>query len=118
MALVHFYTYFCRCGEFLFNNSDITNTSTFLKRNYIMVEKSLNLNIYISGSNIVKCSTCNSALGGAIYRRFQGKSDLIRFAGHLIERKKVYLAVHRVQDATNYCVKVIYGKPMSRHYHW
>lgn len=101
MASVHYYEYFCRCGEFLFHNSNIDSNCFTNKRHYIFVSKTTEVfkKIYISGSNIVKCETCNSCVGGMVYKWFENKPDLIRLCGHLIERRKVQICIHRIQDA-------------------
>lgn len=99
MAGIYFYNYYCHCGSFLFKNCDIADSVHFLKRNYIFVgHEDVKKKIYISGSCIVKCETCNSSLGGMVFRSYLKLPDLVRFCGHRILREKVYLDIYQCMD--------------------
>lgn len=106
MASVHYFEYGCSiCGEFLFHNSNINGTSHCGNRYYVFVEQTPDVffKIFIEGANIVKCETCGSCLGGMCYRWFQNEPNLIRFAGHLIERRQVDLVIYRSPNADGQC---------------
>lgn len=97
-ASVHFFQYFCECGQYLFNNGDIMNSTKLFDRTYIFVEyfENLQQNVHILRGNVVMCLKCNRCLGGAIYRGFIGQTDVFRFCGHQIFRKKTYLDEYRI----------------------
>lgn len=116
MASVLFYKYYCTCGEFLFVNSDIYSTSTLFSKYYIFIENRSDINIKIVGSNTATCETCYRPLGGVVHRQFNNQSDLIRFCGHLIHRRKVRLTIFSVIDENGVLIdgkfetKLIFGK--------
>lgn len=98
MALVHFYKYFCACGQFLFSNAEIRSTSSLFTRFYVFIENRADLNIRIFGSNGVRCGSCLRSLGGMVYLTYWNQPDQIRFCGHLLYRRKVVIAIQSVID--------------------
>lgn len=114
MTSVHYFKYFCRCGEYLFDNAHIVANNTFLNRNYIFIKRSESKNIYIRGSNIVVCETCQTPLGGMIYRQYWGVPDLVRFVGHKVERQRIDISIHRIKN--EYELEFSKGPLISRRY--
>lgn len=115
MASIYFHEYYCQCGEYLFDNSEIVSSSTFLDRYYIIIKSRPNLSIYIRGCNIVVCSTCNTSLGGMIYKSYENNTHLVRFVGHKIERRKVKISIYRVDNSSQYYFQLFYGRPVIIH---
>lgn len=122
MASVFYYNYHCLCGQLLFTNSEIESSTSCCKRNYIFVERHDNLQIYISGSNCIKCESCHSSIGGMVYRGYIQQKDLARFVGHKIERVRVELTIHQLADENDVIIpgelrsSLVFRKPESRHY--
>lgn len=116
MASVHFFRYYCRCGEYLFDNSHIVANNSFCNRNYISIERKRDLKIYIQGTNNVRCEICNTALGGMIYGWYTRKPDLIRFVGHKVMRQKIEILIHRETESNQYDIQLHFGELISRRY--
>lgn len=120
MASVSFFKYYCQCGQFLFLNSDIVDNTHFCKRNYIFINDRANVQIHQDYGNVVKCNTCNSSLGGNVYRKYFNQSNLVRFCGHLLERSEVFLNVYQIIDEIGakidgeFFSTLTYGKRISR----
>lgn len=113
MGTVHFFQYYCTCDNHLFDNGHIITTSKCLDRNYIFINRSLKVNVYIENSNIVKYGVCHIALGGVVYQWYLEKPDLIRFPCHLLLRRKNYLDIKRVLDedgnnTTQFKIDILY----------
>lgn len=83
---------------------------------YIFIERRSDLKIYIAGSNNVICETCNTALGGMVYRWYTRKPDLVRFVGHKVERQKVEMVIHRDTETNQYKIEFHFGELISRYY--
>lgn len=114
MGSIHYYKYFCECGEFLFENPHIVANHSGWGRNYIFIERNNNVKIGVRGTNIVVCDTCESPLGGMVYRQSMGMTDLIRFVGHKIVRQKVNILIFRKNN--EYEMEFSYGSLVSRRY--
>lgn len=118
MAVVYFFKYYCQCGNYLFDNADITYTSAFGDRNYIFIDKKTDICVYAFNNSVAKCGSCHKSLGGIVYQEWRNENlpDLIRFACHLLHRQKVYLSISRVVDEDEvlrenfYHVNLLYGQ--------
>lgn len=94
---ITFYEYYCGCGKYLFQTSNIEKS--VLTSNYIFVKDKENsevsaniaLNQYVNGVKTINCCDCNFALGGYVYRQHQHNENLFRFIRSRILRKRVSL---------------------------
>lgn len=107
MATVYYFEYFCRCGEFLFRNSDIEGSTLFFGRNNLFVDATA-VKVYQGSRNTARCFQCNIPLGGMLFY----PKAMVRFCAHLIQKRKITIAIHRVVDENGHFLANEYHNTM------
>lgn len=88
--------YYCVCGNYLFNSSDICFKTSLFHQLYLWVEPKRDESCLLYGrvrlrsSNLLICSICCHRIGAVVFP-FCAEREMLRFSNHLISQKKLFM---------------------------